>query len=99
VHASIITVSNALPSALKTMLCTVVPKFLEIARQDQDRTVVMSAVDSLHELLERLGAAVLQATNSTDAILQTMKDIFTHKVSRKGFGNLALAAVFLNCFV
>ena len=67
------------------MLCTVVPKLLEIARQDQDRTVVMSAVDSLHELLERLGAAVLQVTNTTDAILQGMKDIFTHKVGRGGF--------------
>lgn len=68
-------------NALKTMLCTVVPKYIEIAREDQDRTVVMSAVDSLHELLERLGLAVLQVTDTTDSILQTMKDIFTHQVA------------------
>ncbi|KAK7114904.1 importin-4-like [Littorina saxatilis] len=68
-------------NALKAMLCTVVPKYLEIAKEDQDRTVVMAAVDSLHELLERLGLAVLQVTNTTDAILQGMKDIFTHKVA------------------
>ncbi|XP_076449742.1 importin-4-like [Babylonia areolata] len=68
-------------NALKTMLCTVVPKFLEIAKQEPDRTVVMSAVDSLQELLEKLGVAVLQVTNTTDLILQTMKDIFTHKVA------------------
>ncbi|KAK7498967.1 hypothetical protein BaRGS_00009776 [Batillaria attramentaria] len=75
------TPSGDAETALKTMLCVVVPKFLEITKTDSDRTVVMSAVDSLHEVLERLGGAVLQVTNATDAILQTMKDVFTHKVA------------------
>ncbi|KAL8619425.1 hypothetical protein ACOMHN_011776 [Nucella lapillus] len=68
-------------NALKLMLCKVVPRLLEEAKVDRDRTVVMSAVDTLQELLEKLGVAVLQVTNTTDLILQTMKDIFTHKVA------------------
>lgn len=70
-------------TVLKTMLCTVVPRYLEMARREQDRTVAMAAVDSLHELLEQLGTPVLQVTGATDDILATMKEIFTHKVIQK----------------
>ena len=63
------------------MLNTLVPKFLTIIADDSDREVVMTAVDNIHDMLEKIGAPVLQVPNATDQILTKMKLIFTHQVS------------------
>lgn len=62
------------------MLQQVVTKFLEIVKEDTDRTVVMTTIDSLFELLEKIGRPVLEVQGSTGAILARMKEAFTHKV-------------------
>ncbi|CAG5114577.1 unnamed protein product, partial [Candidula unifasciata] len=67
--------------ALKNMILGVVPRYLEAIKSEMDRTVVMSAVDSLQELLDKIGQIVLSITGATDAILTAMKEIFTHKVA------------------
>ena len=63
------------------MLNTLVPKFLSIIADESDREVVMTAVDNIHDMLEKIGAPVLQVPNATDQILTKMKLIFTHQVS------------------
>ncbi|XP_050398948.1 importin-4 [Patella vulgata] len=68
-------------TALKTMLNAIIPRFLEIIQSDIDRTVVMSAVDSIEELLTKIGQPVLEMTGATNPILTAMKKIFTHKVA------------------
>lgn len=62
------------------MILGVVPRYLEAIKSEMDRTVVMSAVDSLQEMLDKIGQIVLSITGATDAILTAMKEIFTHKV-------------------
>ena len=62
------------------MLNTLVPQFLTIISEDGDREVVMATVDVIHDLLEKVGVAVLQVPDATDHILTRMKLIFMHKV-------------------
>ncbi|XP_059170198.1 importin-4-like isoform X2 [Physella acuta] len=68
-------------TALKMMIVGVVPKYLEAIKTEVDRTVVMTAVDALQELLDKIGQLVLSITGAADAILSAMKEIFTHKVA------------------
>ncbi|KAK0045008.1 importin-4 [Biomphalaria pfeifferi] len=68
-------------TALKMMIVGVVPKYLEAIRTEMDRTLVMTAVDALQEMLLKIGQPVLSITGATDAILTAMKEIFTHKVA------------------
>ncbi|XP_052817169.1 importin-4-like [Mya arenaria] len=67
--------------ALMGMLNTLVPKFLTIISEDDDREVVMSTVDVIHDILEKIGQPVLQVPEATDQILTKMKLIFIHKVA------------------
>ncbi|KAL5021050.1 hypothetical protein ScPMuIL_000205 [Solemya velum] len=73
--------SKQTEGALSSMLTVVVPKFLEIIKQDEDRELVMATVDTLHELLQKIGQMVLTITGATDAILTRMKEIFTHQTA------------------
>lgn len=66
---------------LTSMLNSVVTKYLEIVKEDTDRTVVMAAIDSLFEMLETIGRPVLEVQGSTGAILARMKEAFTHKLA------------------
>ena len=59
------------------MIQGTVPKYLEAIKTELDRTVVMSAVDSIQEMLDKIGQPVLAITGATDAILTSMKEIFT----------------------
>ncbi|ESO82779.1 hypothetical protein LOTGIDRAFT_229803 [Lottia gigantea] len=68
-------------TALKNMLNTIIPMYLEIIKTDKERTVVMSAVDSLAEILTKIGRPALEITGATNPILSAMKAIFTHKVA------------------
>lgn len=73
-------------SVLTNMLQSVVTKYLEIIKEDTDRTVVMTSIDSLFEMLEKIGRPVLEVQGSTGAILARMKEAFTHKVRIKSIG-------------
>jgi hypothetical protein len=65
------------------MLNTLIPRFLSIIADDDDREVVMATVDVIHDLLEKVGQPVLQVQDATDQILTKMKLIFIHKVQMK----------------
>ncbi|KAK3691936.1 hypothetical protein RRG08_047945 [Elysia crispata] len=67
--------------ALKTMILGTMPKYLEAIKIEVDRTTVMAAVDSIQEMLAKIGEPVLSITGATDAILTAVKEIFTHKVA------------------
>lgn len=67
-------------AALNTMLLTVVPLALEAIKADPDREVVMAAVDTINEMLNKIGRPMLSITGTTDVILTRMKEIFTHQV-------------------
>ncbi|XP_005096783.1 importin-4 [Aplysia californica] len=73
--------SNEAAEVLNTMIQGIVPKYLEAIKTELDRTVVMTAVDSIQEMLDKIGQPVLAITGATDAILTAMKEIFTHKVA------------------
>ena len=62
------------------MLCTVLSKLLTTAEEDLDRSVAMAAIDALTEMLKDVGVCLLSSTGSADAILRTMKAVFSHKV-------------------
>ncbi|XP_071092179.1 importin-4-like [Haliotis cracherodii] len=68
-------------TALSSMMPVVIQKLLEVVKTDMDRTVVMAAVDALHDMLEKIEEPVLSESGSTDAILTTVKEIFTHKLA------------------
>lgn len=67
--------------ALQTMILGAMPKYLEAIKKEVDRTAVMAAVDSIQELLAKIGEPVLSITGATDAILSAVKEIFTHRVA------------------
>lgn len=66
------------------MLHTVVGKYLELIQTDTDREIVMTVIDTLSEMLDKIGQPVLGVEGATDAILTRMKEVFTHKVRLHG---------------
>ncbi|KAK3601657.1 hypothetical protein CHS0354_038220 [Potamilus streckersoni] len=75
------TQSQEAQTALINMLKTVMPKFLTVIKEDLDRVVVMTTVDVIHDILEKIGEMVLQVTGASEQILICMKEIFTHQVA------------------
>ncbi|GFN80012.1 importin-4 [Plakobranchus ocellatus] len=75
------TQSTEAAEALKTMILASVPKYLEAIKTEVDRTVVIASVDSIQEMLAKIGEPLLSITGATDAILTAVKEIFTHKVA------------------
>jgi len=65
------------------MLITVVVKYLSLIKEEGDRLLVMTVIDTLFEMLEKIGQPVLEVQGSADAILARMKEAFTHKVCYK----------------
>ncbi|XP_060081049.1 importin-4-like [Ylistrum balloti] len=68
-------------AALSAMLNTVVVKYLELIQTEFDREIVMTVIDTLSEMLEKIGQPVLQVQGAADAILSKMKEVFTHKLA------------------
>ena len=62
------------------MISSAVPKYLNAIKTELCRTTVMQAVDSLQEMLDKIGMPVLEISGAAEAILTAMKEIFTHKV-------------------
>ncbi|CAC5376943.1 IPO4 [Mytilus coruscus] len=73
--------SEEINTVLTNMLQSVVRRILEIVQEDTDRTVVMTAIDTLYEMLEKIGRPVLDVQGATGAILARMKEAFTNKLS------------------
>nr|XP_022312451.1 importin-4-like isoform X1 [Crassostrea virginica] len=63
------------------LFSTVVQKFLDVMKEDVDSLVVMSAIDTLYEMLDKIGQPVIQVQGIADAILTRMKQVFTHKLA------------------
>ncbi|XP_062580344.1 importin-4-like, partial [Saccostrea cucullata] len=68
-------------TALTNMLSAVVLKLLAVMGEDIDSMVVMSAIDTLYEMLDKIGQPVIQVQGVSDAILTRMKEVFTHKLA------------------
>ena len=49
-------------------------------KEDADRQVVMIAIDTTFDMLDKIGLPVIQVEGVKDAILTRMKEAFTHKV-------------------
>lgn len=58
-----------------------IPKCAEIIRMDEDRAVVISALEAYSELLGELKGSVLKGDGHQDAIINCINDIMTQKVS------------------
>ncbi|XP_052872222.1 importin-4-like [Anopheles cruzii] len=58
-----------------------VPKLSEIIRTDEERTVVMSALDAFNDILEEVGAATFTADGQKDAVFNCIVDVLNGKVA------------------
>lgn len=58
-----------------------IPKLSEIIRTDEERTVVMSALDGYSDILEKVGVATMQAEGQKDAIFGCIVDVLNGKVA------------------
>lgn len=75
--------SSETQSALSNMLSVVILKLLAVTGEDIDSMVVMTAIDTMYEMLDKIGQPVIQVQGISDAILTRMKEVFTHKVIQK----------------
>lgn len=62
------------------MTNTVIPKLLEIIETEPERIVVMTAFETLEEIIGKAKLACLEAEGTVEAILTVIKKIFSHKV-------------------
>ncbi|XP_058055155.1 importin-4-like [Anopheles bellator] len=58
-----------------------IPKLSEIIRTDEERTVVMSALDAFNDILEEVGAATFTADGQKDAVFNCIVDVLNGKVA------------------
>ncbi|XP_055534571.1 importin-4-like [Wyeomyia smithii] len=59
----------------------IIPKLSEIIRTDEERSVVMSALDAYSDIMEKVGAAAIQAEGQKDAIFGCIVDVLNGKVA------------------
>lgn len=62
-------------------LLILIPKLSEIIRTDEERTVVMAALDAFHDILDKLKTAAIQADGQKDAIFNCIIDVVNNKVA------------------
>lgn len=58
-----------------------IPKLSEIIRTDEERTVVMAALDGYSDIMEKVGASAIQADGQKDAIFGCIVDVLNGKVA------------------
>ncbi|XP_064599081.1 importin-4-like isoform X2 [Liolophura sinensis] len=75
------TKSEETGTALKTMTSTVIPKLLEIIETEPERIVVMTAFETLEEIIDKAKLVCLEVEGTVEAILTVIKKIFSHKTS------------------
>lgn len=66
--------------ALSKALSMLIPKCAELIHTDEERTVVMTALDAYSELLKEVKGAVLEGEGHRDAIINCVKDVMSCKV-------------------
>lgn len=65
--------------ALSKALSMLIPKCAELIHTDEERTVVMTALDAYSELLKEVKGAVLEGEGHRDAIINCVKDVMSCK--------------------
>lgn len=65
---------------LSKALSMLIPKCAELIRTDEERSVVMTALDAYSELLKEIKGPVLEGEGHRDAIMNCVKDVMTYKV-------------------
>lgn len=66
---------------VKHTLLILIPKLSEIVHTDEERAVVMAALESFNVILEELGASSLEVEGHKDAIFACIVDVLNGKVS------------------
>jgi importin-4 len=65
----------------KKALLILIPKLSEIIKTDEERTVVMSALDAFNDILDKMGAASQLVEGQRDAIFSCIMDVFNAKIA------------------
>lgn len=78
-HVNLV-VGTFLYLVLSKALSVLIPKCAELIRTDEERTVVMTALDAYSELLKEIKGPVLEGEGHRDAIINCIKDVMTYKV-------------------
>jgi hypothetical protein len=63
------------------MLTTAVLKMVEMVKQDDDRQVSTTVLDSLKEMLDEIKEPVLSCVERPEILISIVKDVFQQKVS------------------
>lgn len=66
---------------VKHTLLILIPKLSEIIHTDEERIVVMAALESFNQLLEELGATAVEVEGHKDAIFSCIVDVLHGKVT------------------
>ncbi|PNF42980.1 hypothetical protein B7P43_G09585 [Cryptotermes secundus] len=72
---------------LSKALSVLIPKCAELIRTDEERTVVMTALDAYSELLKEIKGPVLEGEGHRDAIINCIKDVMTYKTECQDKGD------------
>lgn len=68
--------------ALKAMLAELTPRFLDIVVTDKDRSLAMTALHCIQEMLDSIGEQVLAVSDDTfTSVISAIKDVLRGKVS------------------
>jgi hypothetical protein len=67
-------------AALSKVLSVLIPKCAELICTDEERSVVMTALETYSELLKEIKGPVLEGEGHCDAIFNCVKDVMTYKV-------------------
>uniref|UniRef100_A0A1L8DXJ5 Putative karyopherin importin beta 3 n=1 Tax=Nyssomyia neivai TaxID=330878 RepID=A0A1L8DXJ5_9DIPT len=76
---SFYTMGNA--EAVRTSVTILIPKFSEIIRTDEERNVVMAALEAFNELLDKLKGNTFSVEDQKDAIFECVMDVMLGKVA------------------
>lgn len=76
---SLFKLNNA--DGVKQTLLILVPKLSEIIHTDEERIVVMAALESFNQILEELGTVAYEVEGHKDAIFSCIVDVLNGKVS------------------
>lgn len=82
--------------ALSKALSMLIPKCAELIHTDEERSVVMRALNTYTELLKEIKGPVLEGEGHCDAIFNCVKDVMTYKVLIS-ITTLFANKVFLKC--
>lgn len=67
-------------AAVSKALSMLIPKCAELIHTDEERSVVMRALDAYTEVLKEIRGPVLEGEGHRDAIFNCVKDVMTYKL-------------------